>query len=139
MITRIENLETLTELEELYLAENKLEKIENLQTLKKLKTLDISFNYLSKLENLEELTSLEELWVTHNKIHDFSDFEHIKELKSLKCIYFELCPVSKNPGYRQQVMDWAPQINQIDHFRRDMTYTFKGAGMKIKRQQPEEA
>lgn len=132
-------MESLVDLEELYLAENKIEKVENLQTLKKLKTLDISFNYISRLENLEELPILEELWVTHNKIHDFADFEHIRDLKALKCIYFELCPVAKNPGYRQQVMDWAPQINQIDHFRRDMNYVFKGAGMKVQKKQPEDA
>lgn len=115
-------------LEELYLAENRICKIENLEALTKLKTLDLSFNYIEKLENLEANTVLEELWLSHNKFSDFKDFEEIKNLKSLKTVYFELCEVARNPGYRQQVMEWAPQIKQIDHFRKDLTFTFKGAG-----------
>ena len=128
---RIENLETLTELEELYLAENKIEKIENLDALKKLKTLDLSFNYIQIVENLGSLSMLEELWLSHNKMGNFADFEHLKELKCLKTVYFELCPVARNPGYRQQVMEWVPHIKQIDHFRRDYNVVFKGAGLKV--------
>ena len=118
-------------LEELYLAENRITKIENLEKLTKLKTLDLSFNYIDKVENLEANEVLEELWLSHNKFKDFKDFEGITNLKSLKTIYFELCEVARNPGYRQQVIDWAPQIKQIDHFRRDLTYTFIGAGLKV--------
>ena len=109
----------MTELNELYLAENKIEKIEGLNTLKKLKTLDLSFNYISNIDNLSDNESLEELWMTHNKIENFVEFKHIEHIPNLKTIYLELCPVAKNPGYRQQVIDWAPQIRQVDHFRRD--------------------
>lgn len=125
-ISKIEGLEAFDRLEELYLAENKIEKIENLGHLKQLKVLDLSFNYISLIENLGELGQLEELWLSHNKVHDFKDFEHLKELPSLKTIYFELCPVAKNPGYRQQILEWCPQINQIDHFRKDLQFIFKG-------------
>jgi Leucine-rich repeat (LRR) protein len=51
-------------LEQLYLAENKIQRVEGLGHLKKLETLDLSFNYLEVVENLAgELDSLQELWV----------------------------------------------------------------------------
>lgn len=50
-------------LEQLYLAENKIQRVEGLGHLKKLETLDLSFNYLEVVENLGELDSLQELWV----------------------------------------------------------------------------
>lgn len=137
-ILKIENLDTLVDLEELYLAENKIEKIENLERLKKLRTLDLSFNYIQEVENLHENELLEELWLSHNKMADFKDFEKLKELKSLKTVYFELCPVARNPGYRQQVMDLVPTIKQIDHFRRDFNIQFKGAGIRIAKKKEEQ-
>ena len=127
---RIENLHELVELQELYLAENKIARVEGLSALKKLRVLDLSFNEIERLENLEGNPALEELWLTHNRFANFADFEHIKLLASLQTVYFELCPVAKNPGYRQQVIDWAPQIRQVDHFRRDYNVQFKGAGVR---------
>jgi len=92
--------------------------------------LDLSFNEIELLENLEGNPDLEELWLSHNGFANFKDFEHIKQLSSLQTVYFELCPVARNPGYRQQVIEWAPQIKQIDHFRRDFNVQFKGAGVR---------
>jgi Leucine-rich repeat (LRR) protein len=59
----------LVGLQELYLAENKIQRVENLEHLKRLETLDLSFNYLEVVENLAGLDSLQELWVNggHNR------------------------------------------------------------------------
>lgn len=56
-------------MQELYLAENKIQRVENLEHLKRLETLDLSFNYLEVVENLAGLDSLQELWVNggHNR------------------------------------------------------------------------
>jgi hypothetical protein len=64
--------------------------------------------------------------MSHNKVAEFKDFDHLKDLKALKTIYLELCPVVLNPGYRQQIMEIAPWITQIDHFRKNFNITFSG-------------
>jgi protein phosphatase 1 regulatory subunit 7 len=61
-IARIEGLQSLVNLQELYLSHNNITKLENL-VLPKLATLDVSNNQIDKLENLESVPLLEELWV----------------------------------------------------------------------------
>lgn len=43
----------MVDLEELYLAENFIEKIEGLENNKKLKILELSFNKISSIDNLD--------------------------------------------------------------------------------------
>lgn len=54
-LRKIENLEELTELEELWLGKNKIEKIEGLDKMKKLRVLSIQSNRITELRGLEEL------------------------------------------------------------------------------------
>jgi len=83
---KIENLENLLNLEELWLGKNKITKLEvrtlssywtavayyysfqGLQTLKKLQVLSLQSNRITKLEGLEELTELNQLYLSHNGI-----------------------------------------------------------------------
>lgn len=85
MRQKIENLEQLVNLEELWLGKNKITKLEvrilsscwtaeahysfqGLQTLKKLQVLSLQSNRITKLEGLEELTELNQLYLSHNGI-----------------------------------------------------------------------
>jgi protein phosphatase 1 regulatory subunit 7 len=78
-ITKLENLEELDSLEELYLSHNGVQRIEGLEhnvrpspsfllsfsspTKPKLTTLDLGNNFIPELENISHLSHLQELWV----------------------------------------------------------------------------
>jgi len=62
-ITRIEGLENLVNLEELYLSHNGISKLEGLDNNVRLNTLDVAVNRIEKLENIQHLANLEEFWV----------------------------------------------------------------------------
>ena len=64
----------MVNLEELYLAENKIEKIQGLDNLRKLVILDLSFNNLTNLNGLPEFEFLEDIWLSNNKLENYGDF-----------------------------------------------------------------
>jgi len=66
-----EDLSGLTNLEELWLGKNKIERIQGIRNLKKLRRLDLQSNRLTKIENLlTQVDTLEELYLAHNAIDD---------------------------------------------------------------------
>ena len=62
-MTKIENLNSLTLLEELYLSENDCPEIEGLDKNVEISTLDLANNRIRAIDNLQHLSKLEELWV----------------------------------------------------------------------------
>lgn len=58
-INKIQNLEPLTQIENLYFRWNLISKIENLDTLVTLKELELYDNQITKIENLGALVNLE--------------------------------------------------------------------------------
>jgi protein phosphatase 1 regulatory subunit 7 len=62
-LTKIENLDSLTRLDQLYLSENGLMKIEGLDRNLEISTLDLANNKIRVIENIQHLSKLEELWV----------------------------------------------------------------------------
>ena len=64
-----DELRPLTQLEELWLGKNKIEKLQGLETLTKLRRLDVQSNRLEAIEGLTSLNdTLEELYLAHNGI-----------------------------------------------------------------------
>ena len=66
MPQKIEGLDALVNLEELWLGKNKITTLENLSSLGRLKILALQSNRITKIEGLEHLESLEELYLSHN-------------------------------------------------------------------------
>ncbi|KAI9659269.1 MAG: hypothetical protein M1821_001526 [Bathelium mastoideum] len=64
----IQNLETLTALEELWLGKNKITELKNLDSLTSLKILSIQSNRLTSLSGLPCLPNLTDLHISHNAI-----------------------------------------------------------------------
>jgi protein phosphatase 1 regulatory subunit 7 len=62
-LTKIENLHSLTLLEELYLSENGFTEIEGVDRNVEISTLDLANNKIRSIDNLQHLSKMEELWV----------------------------------------------------------------------------
>jgi protein phosphatase 1 regulatory subunit 7 len=79
-LTKIENLHSLTLLEELYLSENGFTEIEGLDRNVEISTLDLANNKIRSISDLQHLSKLEELWVriclvghhVHGSVHHHS-------------------------------------------------------------------
>lgn len=82
-ITRIQGLETLILLEELWLCECKITKIENLRKCEMLTKLYLYGNRISKIVNLDNLIDLQVLWLCENKISKIENLSSLKNLKDL--------------------------------------------------------
>ncbi|XP_041125610.1 protein phosphatase 1 regulatory subunit 7-like isoform X2 [Polyodon spathula] len=113
-ITRIEGLQCLMNLRELYLSHNGIEVIEGLENNKKLTTLDIAANRIKKIENISHLTELQEFWMNDNQIENWGDLDELKNAHSLETVYLERNPLQKDPQYRRKIMLALPTVRQID-------------------------
>ena len=82
-LTKIENISTFTNLEELNLGQNKISKIENLNNLEKLKKLLLYTNEIRIIEGVNELKNLQELNLGYNKIGKIQGLETLRNLKVL--------------------------------------------------------
>ncbi|KAH8550733.1 phosphatase 1 regulatory subunit 7 protein-like protein, partial [Umbelopsis sp. PMI_123] len=118
-IAKLEGLEELHNLEELYVSHNLLEKIEGLENNIKLRTLDVAANRITKLENISHLSLLEEFWANSNLLptETFNDLEkQLKDKTHLETVYLEGNPMQKEnrATYRNKIRLALPQIKQID-------------------------
>ncbi|KAJ3572414.1 hypothetical protein NP233_g3101 [Leucocoprinus birnbaumii] len=116
-ITKLENLDTLTELDQLYLSHNGLQRLEGLEHNTQLTTLDVGNNFIPAIENIDHLVGLEELWMNGNKIPDLLSLDgQLRHIKTLRTLYLEAnpCQESDRTGYRRKIMLSLPQLTQID-------------------------
>lgn len=104
----------MTKLVELYLSQNFIEKIENLESLVNLEILDLAHNKISVIENLGNLKKLKDLWLNNNLIKNFGDLSHISNLTELTCIYLWKNPVADFPSYKRSLKELCPTLSQID-------------------------
>ena len=82
-ISRIENLDKLTNLRQLYLRFNQISKIENLDYLPNLSQLELSYNLIQKIENLDKLTNLSQLELSRNRISKIENLDHLPNLRQI--------------------------------------------------------
>lgn len=113
-LSKIENLDMLVNLKELYLSQNFIDKIENLDKLVNLVILDFAYNRIESIENLENNKMLEDLWLNNNNIRNFKDLNHLKCLPVLNCIYLWRNGVADFPSYKQTLKEICPTLKQID-------------------------
>ncbi|KAB8152691.1 TIR domain-containing protein [Kordia sp. TARA_039_SRF] len=92
-ISKIENLENLTNLSELVIIDNQISKIENLENLTNLSVLNISYNQISKIENLENLMNLSELVIAKNEISKIENLEKLTNLSELLLSYNQISKI----------------------------------------------
>ena len=90
--SKIENLDTLDQLQNLVLASNHIKKIEGLDMLSRLRHLHLGSNEIEKIENLDHLHSLEDLVLSNNRI---KKIENLDGLENLTTIWIDQNKVSK--------------------------------------------
>lgn len=82
-INRIEGLETLVLLEELWICECNITNIENLNHCEMLTKLYLYCNNIAKIANLDKLIDLQILWLNGNKISEIENLSSLKNLTEL--------------------------------------------------------
>uniref|UniRef100_A0A1I8FT29 Dynein axonemal assembly factor 1 homolog n=1 Tax=Macrostomum lignano TaxID=282301 RepID=A0A1I8FT29_9PLAT len=75
-----------TEMRCLYMAKNLVERIENLDSMVNLDTIDLSHNSLERIENLSNLTKLTKVILAHNKISSIEDLKGLLDCPSLTVV-----------------------------------------------------
>jgi protein phosphatase 1 regulatory subunit 7 len=113
-IVKIENLDKLVNLTELYLSENGIEKIENFEHNTKLETLDLAKNQIKKIEGIDHLKEMSEFWLNDNEISDWKCIDSLKAIESLETVYLERNPIASDVQYRKKLMLTLPWIQKID-------------------------
>eukprot|EP00795_Rhopilema_esculentum_P008396 gene8396-14373_t len=82
-ISKIEHLEPLVNLEELWICECSIKVLESLDRNRHLKKLYLYDNEIEKIENISHLKSLELLWLNGNKIEKIEGINTMESLKEL--------------------------------------------------------
>ncbi|KAM5538539.1 hypothetical protein V8D89_007872 [Ganoderma adspersum] len=82
-LRKLEGLEGLVNLEELWVGKNKITKLENLGAVKKLRILSIQSNRITKIEGLESLENLEEFYISHNGVQRIEGLENNVKLRTI--------------------------------------------------------
>lgn len=115
---RIEGLDALVNLEELWLGKNKITKLEGLSNLRKLKILSLQSNRITKLENLDELTELDQVYLSHNGLERLEGLEHNVSIQPVACSSFghSLCVHSQTKLTTLDIgSNFIPTIENIAH------------------------
>uniref|UniRef100_A0A7S2RN10 Dynein axonemal assembly factor 11-like CS domain-containing protein n=1 Tax=Mucochytrium quahogii TaxID=96639 RepID=A0A7S2RN10_9STRA len=117
-IEKIEAIGTLCRrLRILYLQNNIISKIENLQHLKELEYLNLALNNITKIEGLKSCEFLHKLDLTVNFISFRSleeSAENLKYNKNLRELYVVGNPFSDWEGHKDYLVAMIPWLNKID-------------------------
>lgn len=113
-IVKIENIDKLVNLKELYLSENGIEIIENLDNNKNIETLDLAQNRIKIIENVSQMKELQEFWINNNQISTWKCIDQLKENPKIETVYLEKNPIAADVQYRKKIMLSIPWIKKID-------------------------
>jgi len=89
-IVKIEGLDSLVNLQQLYISDNGIEVIEGLDKLENLETLDLASNSIKTISNLENNKKVTEFWVSTNHTNFFFSFCMKSENKYSSCSFIIL-------------------------------------------------
>lgn len=124
----IEKIETLDKccrhLKILYLQNNIISKMENLNKLKELEYLNLALNNITKIEGIDRCESLNKLDLTLNfiEIEDLQQsLRHLGLVSSIAQLYMTGNPCTDWEGFRDLTVALVPQLKQLDG--KDITHT----------------
>lgn len=120
----IAGLETLVNLEELFLGQNKITEIKGLSTLKKLRVLSIQSNRIKSLQGLQVVPQIEELYMADNELINLDHLEHLPNIITLDVTRNPI-PSLEGVGHLTKLQDfWASgckfaDFNELEKELRD--------------------
>lgn len=122
-INRLINFDKFTNLEAIWLTNNKLEKITELNENFRLKIVCLGNNRLTSLEgSFQKFKFLQVLFLNNNKLRNLDkNLEILSEFSFLKNLNLFGNPLAEEPEYRYRVIY---QIKSLDIFDRHSIYNF---------------
>ena len=119
-IARIGGLDGCPNLQRLWLYNNRIARIENLECVPDLRELWLQKNRIARIENLESLVNLQTLHLSANAMADFKDLQCLAKLPALSDISFSdllfgRSPLANQDGYRNFVIFYLKQIRMLDY------------------------
>ncbi|OMJ90421.1 hypothetical protein SteCoe_7228 [Stentor coeruleus] len=113
LITKIENLQTLTALQVLRLSRNRLSKIEGLESNINLNALDLSMNQISRIENISHLRQVKLLYLYGNSIATLEGIKGITALKELRIEQNQIVDLNHLATFDQTLEELEAHSNNI--------------------------
>ncbi|OUM63150.1 hypothetical protein PIROE2DRAFT_10366, partial [Piromyces sp. E2] len=102
-------------LKELYLAKNEITKLENLEQLTELEKLHLRENKISNLDGFtEDLKMLSEINLRANEIENFEEIDKLKCLPNLKRVVLQENPIASDNNYRVEIVMRLPNLKTLD-------------------------
>ncbi|XP_069952300.1 dynein axonemal assembly factor 11-like [Cherax quadricarinatus] len=98
----------------LYLQGNLISKIENVGRLRELEYLNLALNNVERVEGLEQCEALQKLDLTANFIYDLTSVLSLEDLPNLKELYLTGNPCTSYRGYREWVLNNLPALEELD-------------------------
>lgn len=114
-IEKIEHIQNwCRNLKILYLQNNLISKIENVGKLKELNYINLALNNIERVENLEGCESLKKLDLTVNFVGELTSVESLKGNIFLEELYLVGNPCALYEGYKEYVCATLPQLQKLD-------------------------
>ena len=101
-------IDALINLKCLFLQQNCIQQLENLQNLTQLDTLNVANNLLKKIDNLNGLSKITSLNVSHNFLHEADDIAGV-----LECPTIAVLDLSHNKLYDPKIVDILEQLPNL--------------------------
>ena len=107
-------LNALMQLQELYMACNKIPDLSFFPLLPCIRVIDFSTNGVLSVEGIDRNASLEEVWLSSSALATYQDVEPLTKLPKLTCLYLEHSPIAKDFEYRKALTRSIPTLEQLD-------------------------
>ena len=113
----IDNLENIKKLD---LWGNNIDDISLLSEMPLLEIIFLSMNHIKDLSVFCNLKNVKELYLKDNKITDFNQIEYLRNCKKLEILDLIDNPISKQPNYRQKILEILPFLKKLDELDNKM-------------------
>ena len=115
----------------LYLQENIIGKIENLESMTELDTLNLSKNFVSKIENISHMKKLTTLIMSNNNLTSADSISHVACLPNLHALDIQSNKIDDDPEAILKILEACPElrvvylkgndvVKKISHYRKTL-------------------